>query len=363
MKTKIFKLFLLVVLSLLLLTGCATGPIAQSTPGMSANDTHVFLSAMNKIYKINLEDGTEAWRYPTDNTRMVVYAPALLNDEDFIFGDMFNKLHKLDIENPQQEDWESTEAKGWYQAKVAESDGIVIAPNTDRNVYAFNTKDGSLLWKHEDNFAFISEPLIIDDTVIISSQNHEIIFLDLKTGEEKDKPLDMQGAVMAAPYYLEETDFIYVGSLGNEFIAINAKTHTVEWRYEGSIEKLSGIWAKPIYLRGQLIFNDDLGNIVSVDPKSGNENWVLLEQGKMLAGLAAVNEDSFIVAAEDGSVRMFDTNKKQLLHFNIDKAKIYTTPLVTNNLVIIAPLGAEYMLYAYPIEMTSTPQWTFKPAK
>ncbi len=92
----------------------------------------------------------------------------------------------------------------------------------------------------------------------------------------------MQGAVIASPFYLEETGLIYVGSLGNEFIAIDANTHQVKWRYDGSIEKLSGIWAKPIYLQGQLIFNDDLGNIVSVDPKTGAENWVLIEQGKML---------------------------------------------------------------------------------
>jgi len=363
MKTRIFKIVLLAVLSMLLLSGCAGGPIAQSTPGLSANDTHVFLSAANKIYKINLENGTEAWRYPADNTRMMTYAPVLFDNETFIFGDMYNKLHKLDIENPQQKAWESTDAKGWYQAKVAQSGDIIIAPNTDRNIYAFNAKDGSLLWKHEDNFAFISEPLIIDDTVVISSQNHAILFLDLKTGEEKHERLAMQGAVMAAPYYLEETGLIYVGSLGNEFIAINAMTLTVEWRYDGSIEKLSGIWAQPIYLQEQVLFNDDKGNIVSVDPLSGKENWVMPEQGNMLAGLAAVDEDRFIVAAEDGSIKIFDTNKKPLLQFNIEKAKIYTTPLVTDKFIIIAPVGAEYNLYAYPLETTGMPQWTFNPAK
>lgn len=363
MKTKYLKILLLAIISLFLLVGCAGGPLAQSTPGLNANDTHVFLSAVNKVYKIDLENGMEVWRYPADNTRMVTYAPVMFQDEEFIFGDMFNKLHKLNIDNPLQKSWESTDAKGWYQAKVAESDGIVIAPNTDRNIYAFNSNDGSLLWKHEDNFAFISEPLIIGQTVIISSQNHKILFLDLKTGNEKDQPLDMQGAVMAAPYYIEETGYIYVGSLGNEFIAIDAKSHKIAWRYNGSIEKLSGIWAKPIYLQGQLIFNDDNGNIVSVDPYSGKENWVMLEQGKMLAGLAAVNDNSFIVAAEDGSIKLFDIDRKPLLQFNIEKATIYTTPLVTEKLILIAPVGAEYTLYAYPIETTGMPQWTFKPTK
>ncbi|HHV06072.1 MAG TPA: PQQ-binding-like beta-propeller repeat protein [Anaerolineaceae bacterium] len=362
MKKQIFKLVLLAVISLLLLSGCAVGPIAQSTPGLSANDTHVFVSAQSKVYKIDLETGMEVWQYPVDKTRMVAYAPVLLDGEDLIFGDMFNKLYRLNIDNPQQKVWEFLDAKGWYQAKVAQADGIIVAPNTDRNVYGINANDGTLKWTHEDNFAFISEPVIIGETVVISSQDHEILWLDLQTGEEIDA-LSMQGAVIASPFYLEETRLIYVGSLGNEFIAIDANTHQVKWRYDGSIEKLSGIWARPIYLQGQLIFNDDLGNIVSVDPKTGAENWVLIEQGKMFAGLVAVNEDSFLVAAENGSVRAFDINRKPLLQFEIEKATIYTTPIVTDNLIIIAPMGAKYLLYAYPIEITGLPQWTFPPEK
>ena len=363
MKKRSMSILILTLLSLLLLAGCAMGPRAESTFGLSANQSHVFVSAANKIYKVDLKTGLETWRYPADNSRFMTYAPVLLDNESFTFGDMYNTLQKLNLETPSQKSWEFNEAKGWYQAKVAETNGIIVAPNTDRNIYAVNAKDGSLKWKHEDTFAFIAEPLIIDDTVFISSQNHQILFLDLETGQAKAEPFAMKGAVIASPYYLEETGLIYVGSLGNEFVAIDAKTFKEVWRYSGTIEKLSGIWAQPILLKDNLIFNDDLGNIIAVDPKTGKENWVLTDQGKMLAGLVAIGDERFVLACEDGNVKAFDINRKPLLQFEIAKAKIYTTPIVAGDLLIIAPLGAEFMLYAYPLELAGMPQWTFKPAK
>ena len=363
MKKRSFSILILTLLSLLLLAGCAMGPRADSTNGLAANESHVFVTAANKIYKVDLKTGLETWRYPSDNSRFMTFAPVLLDDDSFTYGDMYNSLQKLNLEAPSQKTWEFKEAKGWYQAKVAEAKGIIVAPNTDRNIYGVNAKDGSLKWKHEDNFAFIAEPLIVENTVFVSSQKHQILFLDLETGEAKAEPFQMKGAVIASPTYLEETGLIYVGSLGHEFVAIDAKTFKEVWRYSGSVTKLSGIWSQPILLKGNLIFNDDLGNIIAVDPKTGKENWVLAEQGKMLAGLAAIGEDRFVVANEDGTVKAFDINRKPLVQFEITKAKIYTTPIVAGDLLIIAPMGAEFTLYAYPLELAGMPQWTFKPGK
>lgn len=362
MKKRSLSILILVLLSLLLLAGCAMGPRAESTPGLAANKSHVFLTAANKIYKLDLESGVETWRYPADNSRFMSYAPVLLNDETFIYGDMYNSLQKQSIDAPSQKTWEFKEAKGWYQAKVAEANDVIIAPNTDRNIYAVNAKDGSLKWKHEDSFAFIAEPLIVYDTAIVSSQNHEILFLAMETGKQIAS-FKMQGAVIAKPFYLEETGLIYVGGLGHEFVAIDPKTHKEVWRYSGSVTKLSGIWAQPIVLGSQLVFNDDLGNIISVDPKTGKENWVLAEQGKMLAGLVALDNERFLVAGETGTIKAFDINRKPIFQFDIPKAKIYSTPIVAGDLVIIAPMGAEFMLYAYPLDLAGMPQWTFKPGK
>lgn len=364
MNKKYLKVIILSLLSLILLAGCATGPRAESTTGLAANESHLFVSLANKIYKVELETGLEIWRYPSDNSRMMVYAPVLLNDEYFTYGDLYNTLQRVNLETPTQKVWEFKVAKGWYQTKVAESDGVIVAPNTDRNVYGVNAKDGTLLWTHEDKFAFLAEPVIVDGKAIISSQNHEILWLDLKTGKPEEKSFAMKGAVISAPYYDETLGYIFVGSLGHEFVAIDAKTQKEVWRYEGSIPKLSGIWAPPIMLQGQLIFNDDLGNIISVDPKTGAENWIIAEQGKMLAGLAAIGEDAFIVALEDGTIRGFDVNRKPLFpEFDIPKGKIYTTPLVTDEMFIIAPMGAEFLVYAYPIEYTGMTKWVYKPAK
>lgn len=382
MKKKYLSIFVLSVLSLLLLAGCATGPNAQSTPGMTANDDYLFITAANKIYQIDLKTGQEVWRYPKNNARMMSYAPVLLMDDDFTYGDMYNTLQRVKIETlnqnqnpnntenennadkPMQILWQFTGAKGWYQAKVAETDGIIIAPNTDRNIYAVDAANGNLLWVHEDAYAFLAEPLIIDNTVVISSQDHEILWLDLKTGEEIAEPVKMNGAVIAKPFYLEETGLIYIGSLGNEFVAIDAQNHTIKWTFSDPEIKLSGVWAPPIYIDNQIIFNDDKGNIVSINPEDGKKNWSLAEQGQMLAGLASIENDRFVIASENGEIRVFTLENGQPVRpfsFEIDKAQIFTTPMVAGDYLFITTMGSENLVYAY--EFSGKVAWTFKPSR
>jgi outer membrane protein assembly factor BamB len=93
---------------------------------------------MQHVYKVDAKIGTELWRFPAAGTVQVVfYAPPLLNEGSVFVGDLANKFHKLDSANG-SEIWNFSEGKGWFQARAAMDGVLVIAPSSDRSVYALN---------------------------------------------------------------------------------------------------------------------------------------------------------------------------------------------------------------------------------
>jgi len=163
---KHFGLILMLVLAALVLGGCAMGPRADGTPGVSADETAAYVSYQQFVYKIDAATGTEVWRYPQSGSAQIAfYAPPLLADGKLYVGDLANRFQRLSAENGNV-DWIFSEAKGWFEAKAATNGTYIIAPNLDRNVYCL-TVDGKLIWTYSSEFGFLAEPVVVEDKVYI----------------------------------------------------------------------------------------------------------------------------------------------------------------------------------------------------
>ena len=178
MNKKNLRSLLMVLLAGLLLAGCAMGPRAESTPGISAGENHIYVSYMNYVHQVDPTTGLASWRYPEkSNIKQVFYAPALIDGDSIYIGDFANDLLKINVSGTPTVEWTFSEAKGWYQGKAAKDGNLIIVPNADRNIYAVD-ENNNLVWTHRGDFAYISEPLIVDDMVIVSSQDHKVVFLN-----------------------------------------------------------------------------------------------------------------------------------------------------------------------------------------
>ena len=358
MNKKYFRSLLIVLLAGLLLAGCAMGPRAESTPGISADENQIIVSYMNYVYKVDPTTGKAAWRYPEkSNIKQVFYAPALIDGESIYVGDFANDFLKINVTGTPVVDWTFSEAKGWYQGKAAKDGDLIIAPNSDRNVYAIDGNN-NLVWTHRDQFAYISEPLVVDDMVIVSSQDHKVVFLEKADGTTI-REVALNGAVIASPVYDPATDSIFVGTLGSEFVRIDRKSGEILWRYDDD-GTLGSVWAKPILVDGQIIFNDKTGKIVSLSPETGMENWQLNAGGSMPAGLALIEGQGFVAALEDGTITLYGMNQ-QAVWSHIISGNVYNTPVVTETMILIGAIKGDNLVYAYNFQ--GQPVWTFKPEK
>lgn len=355
MKRKFIKIFVLVGLSLLILTGCVAGPNAQGAPGVSANESSVYVSYQQYVYKIDTKTGAETWRFPASGSASTVfYAPPLVIDGNVYVGDFNKNFHNV-ADSTGQEIWVFTQAQGWYQTAPQVDGDLIFVPNTDRNMYALKA-DGTLSWKYSDQYGFLAQPVVVGDTVVIGSQNHEIIALNKTNGQEVWQH-EMKGAIVAAPLYDSRNDTLYLGSLGKDFVALDSRTGELKWEYT-SANTVSSIWASPVMINDQLLFSDEAGKVIGLDPQTGEFLWQIEAGGNMLSGVVATS-NGFILALEDGTVTAYDFSRNPVWTKKIN-GTIFSTPAVFGETVYVGTISSDALVYAY--DLNGTQLWSYKPA-
>jgi outer membrane protein assembly factor BamB len=120
------------------------------------------------------------------------------------------------------------------------------------------------------------------------------------------------------------------------------------------------IWDAPALDSETLYYADLEGNVYSLDLPSGTQNWAGVKPDGPIAASPLVIGDQIFVATESGSLVALDHDGKFQSPFEIG-GKIYTTPVVSNDLILIAPYQADFTLVA--LDVDGKQAWKFTPAK
>jgi len=357
MNKKAIRLLILLVIAGTIMTGCAAGVRAESTPGITVSEDNVYLAYLTNLYQIDRITGAKlSDAVEKVSANLVMYAPPLVDDGYVYYGDLANKFHKVSADNLRGSSWTFDGAKGWYQGKAAIADDLIIAPSTDRNIYALNKDTGELVWTYSGDFAFISEPIVVGDKIVVSAQDHHVLVLDSKTGEEIHR-VEMIGAVLSSPLYDPESGSVFVGSLGPEVISFDLETGKVNWIY-GEGKTLDSIWGTPIIIGDELIFVDKSGIIIAVDKNSGEELWQNNAGAEVIAGAVLVEGEGFLVAREDGVMNFYSADTHSPVWTITVPGSIYSKPIVDGDQIFVPVINGDALLYTY--STTGVPGWSFK---
>lgn len=358
MNKKVIKLMVLLVLAGAILTGCAAGVRAESTPGVTVTEDYVYVAYMQNLYKLDRFNGARLSSFPEKpSANLAMYAAPVVEDGYIYFGDLANDFRKVSEENLNQVVWTFEDAKGWYQSKPALDGNLVIVPCTDRNVYAIDKESGTQTWVYNGEYAFIAQPVVVGDKVIVSAQDHHILVLNGATGEELYR-VETTGMVLAPPLYDPETDSVFVGSLGRQMISFTLATGEVNWTY--GTDDLATIWATPIILDEQLIFTDKNGKIIALNPETGEELWQNHAGGTVIAGATLVDDKGFLVAREDGTMSYYSSELQGGDWTVTVPGNIYSKPIVDGDQIFVPVVKADAFIYTYSI--TGVPGWSFNPS-
>jgi outer membrane protein assembly factor BamB len=371
MKPKYILFVLVVALAAVLLSGCASrAALTNSWPGLASDGETAYLAAGQYVYAVRVSDGKEVWRYPdkSGNSLQFIAQPVVAPDGTIVIGSAGSD-HRLVALDPSSlsgdtvktpaEKWVFSEAKGSWIAGVLILENRVFAPNSDGTLYILDLQDGSstktALEKIELGGSLWSQPGTDGNLVYVSSLDHHLHAIDAATYEPAWPAIDLGGAAPGTPLVGPDGN-IYIGSFASEVVKVDPATGR-----DVPLTSTQGwVWGGPVSDGQNLYFGDIKGNLFALDAANGNQVWTN-KPDDAVVGSPLVRDDTIVFVTETGSV--FAMHQDGTPAWQIDVGgQIYTTPVANSDLILIAPMQADFLLYAYPADGSSNnPTWRFKP--
>jgi outer membrane protein assembly factor BamB len=253
--------------------------------------------------------------------------------------------------------WSFAESKGtWLGSAAVSADGIYAASG-DGKVYAL-ALNGTKRWVAVvSQHPLWSAPVTDGKRVFVSTVDHEVVALDAQTGEQAWK-VNLDTSLLASPVVTAD-GMLYVGTLSGDLYALKTADGTKVWR-----STLDGnIWSTPV-VDGNVLYvgtsKGALGTFYAINTADGKTVWTHDEVRAIIAS-PLVLPDQVIYVTEAGHIQSLNKNGTSKWQVDISGAKIYTAPILAGDLVIVAPMQAQFLLAAY--DQTGVQKWTFAAPK
>lgn len=370
MNKKLFIITLL-ILAAVILSACAGQAAASSWPGVAVNEDTAYVAYNQHVYAVNLEDGSEVWRYPAEpNNQISFYAPPTVTADGQVLAAGYNNiLYSLNPENTVQaeevrsvtENWTFTEASNRFiGSPLAHEEGI-FAPSADNTLYALDL-EGNLRWQFSAEEPLWARPVSNPECscIYLPSMDHHIYAIDTATGELIWKSEDLGGSVVGTPAYSPE-GLIFAGSFGSQMTAIDSETGQINWRTPTS----GWVWSGPLLHEDRLYFGDLEGTFYVLDATNGD---ILKETqtGSPITDTPVVSGDQIFFTNEAGTLYAVDLDgnpvwDKSILGENGNPAKLYSAPVIAGDRILVAPMNIDQLLIA--LDMDGNQVWAFTPQR
>ena len=195
-----------------------------STPVINDNLVY-FGSHDNNVYAVDLDDGSEVWRFSTKGT--VAGRPLLIRDL-LVVGSFDKKLYALDADTGVKR-WEF-EGNDWFWAGAVTDGSTIFAPSMDDHIYALDA-DGNLLWKHNFGSSIVSRPVIVPQGLAVATKSGKVSVLstNLRQGEGRVRSELLLGAGQIKAPLFADGDSVYVGSQDSEVIRLDTVRMGIVW--------------------------------------------------------------------------------------------------------------------------------------
>lgn len=341
------------------LSACAGGTlVASGWPGISADGETAYVAFNTQVYAVNLNSGTEKWRFPLEEDSNITFyaAPAMTEDGQIIVGGYDTVLYSLNSLNGQS-NWTFGQAEDRFVGSSLVSNDTIFAPNSDGALYALDTT-GATKWAQPllAEKANWSKPATgIDcECVYMASMDHTVYAINPETGEQIWRSESLGGASVGIPA-VSEDGYLYVGTFINEMVALDAKTGAIIWR----IPTEGWAWASPVIDGDVLYFSDIAGNFYAIDRQTQAQLW-RFEAGSRIVGTPLVTEDGIYFTSEAGILHALTHEGATRWTKNFE-ATLHTGPVAAGDLILVATDEDGLVLLA--LDAGGAQKWQYTPAE
>ena len=356
MKSKKTFLLITIVFFSVLITACTSGAYASTSwHGLTANSETAYLSSGTQVFALDVKTGTEKWRFPEKANPKGYYAnPVLTSDDQLLVPSYDNNLYSLNPTTGTQNRSLLKTTNRLIASPLVVND-MIYQPSSDGTLYAIDM-NGNPVWSQETGGPLWAQPAASPkcDCIYVASMDHTVYSFDSSTGRLLWQTPELGGALVGTPAVSPE-GVLYVGTFGNEMLALDGATGAVLWRYTTD----DWVWSGPVFENGNLYFGDLAGYFYALNAADGTLLWRIQPQNSILDKPVIVDDKIYLTT--EGDSLFIISLEGDILVRQVVGGLIYSSPFITGETVLVAPTNFDSLLVAMNLEANQ--KWTFTPAK
>lgn len=213
--------------------------------------------------------------------------------------------------------------------------GRIFFGATDKRVYALD-RNGMYLWSHPTGDSVATTPLVVDDTVIVGSEDRRVYALDAATGDRRWS-YDTGDAIVSSPALIG--DVVAIGSDSGGVVGLAAADGTLRWSYDlgEPVEAPIAVTDDAFVVAG----ND--GMVAAVAADDGDTVWTA-EVGSGVRAAPTVGDDVAVVVDAAGDAYAFETADGATRWSTTDGGYVGSVAIVANGVVAVDENGTVSLL-------------------
>ena len=229
-------------------------------------------------------------------------SPVVIDDEHLLATAYTGRIYEVELAAARIVNPEGYPIEGHVVANLLATPEFLYVPLSEGGVEALSRPNLTQAWTFESpEHGTWAQPVLVDDTLYVTSLDHHLYALDPETGEEQWS-VDLQGAVASAPVYSD--GYLYVGSFARKLFKVStdgeivAEFTTHDW-----------VWGSPVLIDG-VLYAADLGGFVYALEDNGDSFDAVWEARQVatraIRATPVVTGDVIIVGSRDHNTYWID---------------------------------------------------------
>lgn len=283
----------------------------------------VYVGALGEfLYALDLKTGAEKWKYKAGP----ITSPASYHDGAVYIGDEDGVFHCVDAKSGNKR-W-SFETNGEISSGANFSGDSIIFAGKDSMLYCLDSK-GKLAWKFKTEGPVYGSATIAGGMTFVAGCDSHLHIVDLKTGKASAK-IDLGGQAGSTPAAVG--DRLYVGTMSNQFLAIDLKKKEIAWTFEP--DKAQGFYSSPAVTDKLVLAGCRDKAMYALDRAKGTSVWSFPTKGQVDSSPVVVGK-RVLFGSKDGHLYAVDLERgKEMQKLPLGRS-IVASPAVANGRVVI----------------------------
>jgi len=237
---------------------------APPTGGPGPVETVLLASEKGAVYALDAADGSVRWRF---NAGDDVWGAPLWTGTVYVAA-VNGKLFALDAATGKPNGGKPLFSTG--HGLISDPvllDGTLLVGGIDRRLHAVDAETGEERWSFKTDNWFWGRPLVDDGTVYAPNLDGRLYALNLEDGSAVwDAPFEAEEPLRSAPVLAGEV--LVIADKGGNVYGLDPAEGSLKWSAAAALEKT--VLADPAVLDGKVVVSAEGGDLFTVDPVAGS---------------------------------------------------------------------------------------------